>query len=620
MTTTVRLRCVADSTVNQAMPARNYGDQPGLALDGSGDERRVFLNFPIKSLPPDANVHNATLRLHLRGDDWTGSNEITAQRVDEKWSEGKVNWNNQPGVAGVTADVTVASGAAGDIADIDVTTLVAAAVERDKVWHGIRLVVDTSGRKLLHSSEVADHSLRPHLIVEYSAPPTQPVRLRPRGQDSVNASQPRLAWDADSQSESRVQVNSADDFSSPDYDSGWVVNDETGWDLAAATSPTFSALSDGEEFFWRVKVKDEDGNESDWSNSAHAYRNIYGTFDITSPAVDGDGVDDASPTIVTSLTGRTQTRLGWRIQISDPDLSGGAWLTFISTAFETGFATDDSSFELPKQTVTRRDVIGYRVQVRVWDEFDRGTAVGERSYLEASRIFIYDPTPGVGAPATIAVTQPEDGHPLVRVSVTRSSAPDTFDVYMDDELVMQQVEPGDAFVSGTTYAFDLWDVAPGIEHTFEVVATVNHNDSTSNPTADYTPVVLGAWLLCPEIERSALITGHNQPETIIGEIGETFTLLNRRQPVRITDGLRGMEGSLSGRIRTTEHGTTAEMRRNLIRIKEVASDSEVRLVLPYQNFPVFLGELRIPLTPPAVDQEYDVSIEFWQDGEFEVRK
>lgn len=614
MSTQVTLRATQDAFVFADHPARNYGERPWLALKNDAPVKRAFVGFSLKAIPPDATIHSATLRLRLR-DTWAGSHDITAQRVNSKWSERRVTWDNQPTVTGATASATVSSGSAGDLVSIDVAALVAAAVERGAAWHGIRLSVDGSGTFLLHSSEVASRINRPVLRVEYSVVPDAPTRLRPRGGNAVNASQPKLAWDTEDQSELRVQVNATDAFGAPDYDSGWVVSEEPGWDLALASSPSFDAIDDEDERYWRVKVKDSDGNESPWSLSAHFERHTYGTFAIDSPATDGDAVEDSTPTIITSLTGRTQTRIGWGVaaQADESPIVRG---TEDPGSFFTGIVTDDPSFELPKGIVTDPDLT-YRITVRAWDEFDRGTAVGERSFVQDDRLFIYDPTAGVTPVSDLDAVQ-TDISPKVTLTWTRSSAPDSYDIWMDGKIIEQQIDPADVFVSGTSYAYDTWLARPGEEHAFVVVANDDEQDSTSNPEATLTPTCKGLWLVAPDDDLVVLLHTGDPVRLELGEVGSTFELLNRPSVVRITDSLRGWEGELTGRLKSSSRATVREERTALLALKELdPQPKRIRVIFPNMSIPVLLGPIRMPAHALPLE-EYEVSLTVWQSAEYEV--
>lgn len=613
MATQVTLRATQDAHVAQTTPDRNFGERPALALKNDAPLKRTFIGFSLKAIPPDATIHSATLRLRLR-DAWAGTHDITAQRVNLKWSERRVTWNNQPTVTGATAAVTVTGGADDDLVTIDVATLVAAAVERNAAWHGIRLVIDGTGNFLLHSSEVSSRLLRPVLRVEYSVAPDAPTRLRPRGGNAVNAAEPKLAWDVEDQSELRVQVNETDDFTAPSYDSGFEVSEEPGWDLALAASPDFTALADGDERFWRVQVKDSDGNESPWSLSARFERRTYGTFAIDSPASDGDAVEDSTPTIITSLTGRTQTRIGWGVS-AQADESPIVRGVEDPGRYFTGLATDDPSFELTRGIVTDPSLT-YRLTVRVWDEYDRGTAVGEASFVQATREFIYDPTAGITAVSALAATQP-DISPMVRLTWTRASAPDSYDVRMDGVLLEQQIDPADVFVSGTSYSYDTWAAKPGDLHTFVVVANEGAQDSISNPSVSITPTCKGLWLVAPADDLVVLLHTGGPVPLALGETGTTFDLLNRKSVVRITDSLRGWEGEVGGRLKDSDHGTVTEERTALLSLKELDPSSEIRVIFPNTSIPVLLGEMSLP-AHALPDEEYEVSVQVWQSGEFEV--
>jgi hypothetical protein len=610
------LRATQDSYTNVSVPNRNYGQSVALRVrDNSGAEQRTFVGFSLKVLPSDAVVFEATLRLHLRGT-WSGSSTITARRVTQKWSEKRLTNANAPNTTATNAaTAVVASGSGGDVLDIDVTDLVGDAVGGAN-WHGIRLTSSTSGSNAFNSSEVSKHDYRPRLIIIYGVQPDAPSQLNPRGGNAVNASKPKLSWTiTGEQSASQVQVHTTDDFTTPDYDSDWVVNTEPMWDLDAATSPTFSAITDGDERYWRVRFKDEDGIASDWSLTARFERQTYGAFSVVSPATDGDPVLETTPTIITDLTGRTQTRIGWRVFKLSPGTT--EYVQTQSVNFSNGAVTSDPSFELEAGAIDDLLAI-YIVYARAWDEFDRGTAVGETSFIQTQRAFVYSPTSGVTGVADLAADPLLPHCPAIELTWTRAAAPDSYDIYVDGLVIEQNIDPADVFVTGTSYSYTVWTAAPSREHTYTVVPKENGEDSDTPGEITLTNRPIGIWLMAPEDEILVALYQREEAQMSIGEEATTFNPSNRRDPVRIQDSVRGLEGTVSGMLIEALGGPTAqEWRDALLRIKGLSPDTPVRLALGRQNFPITVGSIEVSPDPDE-EEHYAVSVGFWQSGEFEV--
>lgn len=615
MSHTITLRATHDSYTDEGTPNRNFGGQVKIGVNGSGagQLQRTYITFSLKALPKNAIVKEALLHTYLRGSTWAGANVLTARRITTAWSESKIKFSDAPTTTATNdATATVTAGSAGDEVEWDVTDMVADAVS-GSAFHGIRITKDTSGDDFFHSSEQSNHNLRPKLVVTYAIPPAAPSNLRPRGDHSVNASKPKLAWDSDDVSAVWVQVDDDSAFGSLYYDSGWQAATEPFWDLALASAPSFTALTDNTgPWYWRVKVKSTDGDASNYSDSATFERNSYGTFSIDSPAVDGDAVDESTPTIITSLTGRTQTQIAWTVY-----RKGTTDTTFLQVQNQEPIATDDGTFELLQGAVTDPDA-DYRIVVKSWDTFDRETAVGEAAFTDDIRDFIYDPSAGTTVVAALAASQPTLNAPVVRVSWTRAAAPDSFDILVDSKVVTQHVDPGDVFVSGTSYHYDIYTSSPRSNHTYSVIATENHVDSISNPTVDFSSSVAGIWFIAPDDGILLPLWGKESVSASIGETGTTYELLNRPTPVRIVDAIRGLEGTVAGILDSVGDITVQESYDALISLKSLAVGANIRLCFGPKNIPVILGEVSVAPTPDP-EERWEVSANFWQSGEFDVQ-
>lgn len=284
---TVDVTATVDTYADQNEQSKNFGDRVKLWLKGGGgSDKRAFVFF-APPFPAGVTVLAATLRVHL-AEAWGGSQTLSAVRITQAWSEGKLNWNNKPNVdTGEQADVSVASLSAGDEVELDVTDLMAA-VAAGATFYGIRLEIDASVSRALASSDDPDVSLRPELVVEWSEAPQAPTSLAPAGGRVVSVTRPRLTWqfvdNAGSvvQAESQVQTSTSSDFSSPNYDSGWVANTVSAWDLAATAFP---AIADGDVRYWRVRVRDGAGLESAWSDPVSWERESHGALTITNPVL-----------------------------------------------------------------------------------------------------------------------------------------------------------------------------------------------------------------------------------------------------------------------------------------------------------------------------------------------
>ena len=589
MTTLTQLRSVGDSWTNSGHPDRNYGDNPGLKLDST--LKRAYLDFSLKALPVDAIVAQAVLRFYLR-DDWAGTNTVTARRITGTWRETRITYNNAPTTSGTnTGTLAIVDGVAGDEAEIDVTDMVTQVLAGAN-FHGIRLDVDTADLRPLWSSDAVDRSLRPKLIVTYGVTPTPPTALNPHGGHACDASHPVLAWDVDTQSASWVQISTSTDFASPEYDDGdWVVNTDALYDLATTG---YGGIPDDETRYWRVAIRDEDGNASDFSEPAQLERHTYGTLSIDSPTA--GTVSTSSPTILTTFADRTLTRIDWMLQRQ----TSGGWVEVTK-----GTAPTDD-FEVTG--LTRSDDT-YRVLVDAYDEFERASIPNETAFVRAVATFTY----AAGSPdpvTSLALVQVTPDSPVIAATWQRDAAPDTFGVYCSGVLV-DTVESGDAFVSGIDYAWDVYAAAGQVSNTIGVVATDAGEDS-SMLTADITPAVSGRWVMAPDAGIALKIRGISPMNVVIGEDGETYKPLSGK-PVRIVQSVQGLEGTISGPIVQAGDDSVAadDARIALLALKALGPGANIRIAFGRRNFAAILGQFGAE-DWAGPQEAYDVTIPFWE--------
>ncbi len=87
--------------MNEGYPDTNHGNGADLYVGyyiSSTPKYRPYLYFDVisSSLPSDAVVTTAYLKLHQYGFHGTGSLPIGLYQVTEDWTEGAITWNNQP--------------------------------------------------------------------------------------------------------------------------------------------------------------------------------------------------------------------------------------------------------------------------------------------------------------------------------------------------------------------------------------------------------------------------------------------------------------------------------------------------------------------------------------------
>lgn len=713
-----RSRAAYDTFIHEANANKNFGDWHLLTLAGDTNDRRFTLLY-FAGLPPQgATVSTATLRIWLRTgptSDWSGTHTITAKRITRGWKESLITWN-RAGTAQLTdgttnpASAVVVNGTGGQMVEIDVS-LMMADVAAGADYRGIRLEVDTTGTRRIHSSESATPSFRPQLEVVWNRAPLAPVDLAPSGGRSVSVSNPVLTWnfkdrEGDEQAEFQVQIATTDTvdsggaFPSPEFDTGWVASVEEEFDtstgvsrsasvtttntsttITAATATfesadvghsitgtgipagttiatfvsatevtmsqaatasgtvtatitrTWAGITDGATRYWIVRTKDVPGLVSPWSDPEEFRRDAKGAFTIDSP-IDGGTVDETTPPIVTTLTGRAQEALAYQLLVEDP-LRG--WMT---TWEQPRFLAESAdgvahSFNIPKGLIRRP--YNYRIRVWSWDTVDREDTPGDSARLTdvATFTFVRSATP---SPVTsLTVVEETPGVKLTWNRAALVGQPDFFALMVDGERVFDRIDPLDFSLGGDPIVYEMvwYGATNNVEHTFEVEAVVDDGGtlkhSQGNATVTMTPdladaEVGGTWLVDDDTQlhpsstlpRRVRIRGAEVPDLQIGESSATFFPVGRRSPVYIVDAIRGLEGTVSGVVGANDldDPNSADFLDNFEWAKLPENvGRRWRLVFGDINIPVQLGQA----TNTHMDshlRRHQVSIEVSQIAEF----
>ncbi len=132
----------ADTFAFNSTPKTNYGAWPQLVVTQGATS---FIQFNLSSLPANATVTKATLRLYVDAVSTAGSFDVYA--VDTPWSEGTLNFTNSPtpGLSATGSKATSISNAnANQFVLIDVTTLVQEWLNGTAANNGLALKLTTS--------------------------------------------------------------------------------------------------------------------------------------------------------------------------------------------------------------------------------------------------------------------------------------------------------------------------------------------------------------------------------------------------------------------------------------------------------------------------------------------
>ena len=113
-----------DATINLSRPDQNEGQNPGLHVRNVGNDGVLhgFVKFDVSSLPPDASIRQATLRLWVSQVLTPGA--ITLHEILTDWEEGTVTANTAPFIAPSFARLPITARDQHSYVTIDITPIV----------------------------------------------------------------------------------------------------------------------------------------------------------------------------------------------------------------------------------------------------------------------------------------------------------------------------------------------------------------------------------------------------------------------------------------------------------------------------------------------------------------
>lgn len=592
----VTLRNATDTWVWDNKPSKNYADGGRLHVQSGNRFAYVFFN---RAAPIGATVLSAKLRLY-HADSWGGaSRTITARRISEAWKLSRTTWNNRPGITGTAVTVTDTGGADGKLIELDVTAQMQTVSDGAR-WYGFRIETDDATDRKLYSAQ-GRSTYRPTLEVSWTEAPDAPSTLNPSGNDAVSIAKPTLTFDFTDElgdtalSAVQVQIDPTGNFAAPAFDSGWIDTTEPELDLSTTA---YAGLAAAASTFWRVRVRDGAGLDSEWSDDEQFQRVDKSLVTITNPAAAPNNfVSEPTPPITWTFSG---VQKAFRVLIVDP-------LDPSRVIADSGKRTStETSWTVPNKKLI--DAGPYRVDVQLWDNVDRTSTPNDPTYSVATREF--DVRADLAVVPVEALTATQDG-PLPRVVLTwtRATAPDKYVVKRDNRVIEDELLPEDALVSGTSYEFRDDESKPWVEHTWQVQAVVN-NAASGSSVVTFTPKQRGIWLLDKGRDRAVWLAGQEGGSWALGEEATVFAPIGAKRVVRRIQGQRGYEGSLSGQLVDQHDRTWQSYEADLLAMRD-EPDRAVTLALGDMSLRVILGNIATYPTP-HVPPSRVASFEFWE--------
>ncbi len=173
-----------DAQISQPEAGWNFGTTTLMTMGMSNGARRDLLQFDLSSIPSNAAIAKAELKLNYYGGSSSYPMDISTHRVTSNWSEGTVTWNQRDsGIswAAVGGDfnatpesTTHLEGTYGWYA-WDITNLTQMWFNGTVSNYGVLLkcnesTVPNGNYKYFYSSDYGTASLRPQLMVTYTVP------------------------------------------------------------------------------------------------------------------------------------------------------------------------------------------------------------------------------------------------------------------------------------------------------------------------------------------------------------------------------------------------------------------------------------------------------------------
>jgi len=169
---TIDLTSVADSFVNDGYPDNNYGSAHSLITSYNSVYRWSLTRFDLSSLPGEAQIDTAVLKVYLYGSSGDASVPTMAARITGDWTESGVKWNNRPMFdesTGVTTNIDTATG----YKSWDITEIVRGWQNNDFSNYGLALGHGSGNySRSFRSREYASN--HPKLSITYHLPEPSP--------------------------------------------------------------------------------------------------------------------------------------------------------------------------------------------------------------------------------------------------------------------------------------------------------------------------------------------------------------------------------------------------------------------------------------------------------------
>jgi hypothetical protein len=579
------------SNLPTAQASKNFKEGTRLIVSSTDATAFIYFGAPM---PRGATIISAKLRLWTYESFAGASVTLNVRRIATKFTVGKATWNNKPAGTAATATITKVSTGVGDLFEVDVAPLMQAVADGN-AWYGFEVKSSTATRRLFRAAQAG--SLRPELEVTWADAPDAPTTMVPNGQ-VVSTGKPVVEGDytdptGGTLTSVRVMVKSTNTlwsadtgFTTPDFDSTEVAvaaGSKARLDLNATA---YAGSASGAQTFYTMQVKDESGQWSKWSVPATWTFTAKGTLTMSSPTVGAPTLTDYTPPVVFTTSLAME-----KVRVIVERTDTGA------TVFDSGeVAQGGTAASVTVQSKTGKAVLApgipYRTIARAWDTLDRVGTASDPAYVEAITAFTV--TSGATAAATAVTATNLNMPPGVQLDFTSATAPDAFTFTVDGVPVAADVLPADVVVAGTAYRYVFTGLRPNIAQTFGVSRIVN---GIASPVAGVaaTPKVSGVWLVDNARDRYLFLAKTGGSTISLGEDSETLVPLGAGAGIRITQGLRGYEGTITGVLTGLSNGLGRTLQQWVDELLAMRArpGRTYTLILGTESFEVTVGEMDV---------------------------
>lgn len=458
---TVTLRNSVDCWVSSDRAAK-FGDTR-LYVHSTAN---AYIYFSRPNFPSGTVITSATLRVWPGPTSGNSSVTVLLHRLTSAFDPNSTTWANLPTVGSQVASLTRTWYNSGAAMEFSITTDMQSIVD-GSAWYGWRVSTTSTDTTQYLLGGMSDTPME--LVINYQIPASTPEQLWPNGNVTVTDPKPTLAWVSNGgptggQLALQVQVASDSAFTTNLYTSDQIASSASSIDLDVAT-PAFTALTNGQSRYWRVRVKNDTNVWSAYSAAAQFTYSNAATLAITAPS--GTTTSDPTPTISWTLTGATQQ--AWQILVYNYNLtqaqSEAQGNNRSPLLYDSGIQYGTTASMVLPVGVIRYENSQYVVELRSWPTSAVVSIAGAPAYITTNKNLTWVPTGAVPA-VQLLVTQENPPMParLIRWQYTNATFPRSFIVNrIRNGVVEVQWNVGAASVQeGATQWFRLVDrMLPG---------------------------------------------------------------------------------------------------------------------------------------------------------------